>query len=395
MQPLEKTDGRTALTPSHIESQTISWLRFPLIICVVFIHNPQLSQDLYPPLADGITPQIAGDYFRIWISWVLCHVAVPCFFVISGFLFFKKTPDLSVSIYMEKMRKRFHTLVIPYLLWNLIAFLVILMVKSHVMWSQGAGWGGYLHVCRQYMADNGWLDIFWGCSRWGGYFSGWLGNEVWHTGPYNLPLWYIRNLIMVCLFSPLVYWTIKKLGGWTILLLSVMYFGNIDVPVPGLDASTLLFFSIGSYFAINRMSMISEFRKVEKPCYVMAAVAMIFATAFQAPHTETGYYFYCVYVIAGVVCVFNIASRLVKAGRVRIHPLLTGSVFFIFAFHTDWIVNLYNLMLNKAFALAGLNPVNLFTYLTTPFVKTAICVVVYYLLMRWFPRIGKVLTGGR
>ena len=122
---------------------------------------------------------------------------------------------------------------------------------------------------------------------------------------------------------------------------------------------------------------------------------MIVSTIFQGPHTEIGYYFYCIYAFTAVISAFNIATILVRARKVKIHPVLTSSVFFIFAFHTDWFVNQYTVVLNKAFAAAGLNPINLFTYLTTPFVKTAICVIVYYLLMRWFPRVGKVLTGGR
>lgn len=326
---------------------------------------------------------------------MLTHVAVPCFFVISGFLFFKKTPKLQFSIYKEKIRKRFHTLVIPYLLWNLIAFIIILVVNSRVMLLQGYSWDECFYECQQYCAKNGWFNIFWGCRKWGGCIQGWLGNEVLYTGPYNLPLWYIRNLIMVCVFSPLVYLAIKKFGKWLLIPMVILYLGNIDVLIPGLDASTLLYFGIGAYFAINSKNIVMEFHKVRKPCYIVAVIAMIVSTVFLGPTTEIGYYFYCVYVFTAVICAFNIASMLVRARKVKIHPVLTDSVFFVFAFHTVWIVNQYNVVLDKIFAIAGLNSVNLFTYLTTPLVKTAICVVVYYLLMRWFPRVGKVLTGGR
>lgn len=339
--------------------------------------------------------QVIGEYFRIWISWVLVHVSVPCFFVISGFLFFRKTPDLTLQIYREKMRKRLHTLVIPYLLWNLIPLLIIFLSRGKSVLFSGESMVSYLHFCRDYLAGHGWLDIFWGCNVYGGYTHGWLGNEVWYTSPFNYPLWYVRNLIVVCAFSPVVYWAIKKFGKWLLAPMLILYIGNIDVMVPGLDASTLLYFGTGAYFAINRKNIVLEFRKAKWPCYIIAMVAMILATVFQGCDTDIGYYFYCLYLLAGVVATFNIASALVQAGRVRIYPILTASVFFIFAFHTDMIVEMYTVMLNKAFIAAGLNPVNLFTYLTTPFVKTGICVLVYYLLMRWFPKIGRVLTGGR
>ena len=103
-----KLGGGNRYQLNELQSRTIDWLRFPLIICVIFIHNAQLKLDAPYPLitSDTISLSLLADYIRIWISWVATHIAVPCFFVISGFLFFLKTPDLTRDIYKSKIKKR-------------------------------------------------------------------------------------------------------------------------------------------------------------------------------------------------------------------------------------------------------------------------------------------------
>lgn len=101
-----------------LQSQTIDWLRFPLIICVIFIHNATLPADFDVTTIDWQSLS-AGDlfiYMKILFSHVLTHIAVPIFFMISGFLFFLRTPKLTLNIYKNKIKKRLHTLLIPYLL---------------------------------------------------------------------------------------------------------------------------------------------------------------------------------------------------------------------------------------------------------------------------------------
>ena len=379
----------------QLQSQTISWLRFPLIICVIFIHNSQLSSESYPLIIEGVSSELLGEHFRIWISWVLTHICVPCFFVISGFLFFMKTPDLTYSIFKGKISKRFRTLLIPYILWNLIPLFVIYGVKLNMIIRHGWSWQQYFDFCYQYFLDNGGLNIFWACNVWGGNIHSWFGTSVISTGPYNLPLWYLRNLIVISLFTPILYWLIKNLRVWFFLPILLMYFGSINLPFAGFGTSTILFFGWGAYIAINRKNLICEFRKFEKPCYIVAIVSLILATIYQGNRNEIGHYFYCIYVISGVISIFNIGSRLIASGIVRVHHVLVNSVFFIYAFHTNWFMGIYDRVICKVFTMMGLSPINLFTYLTTPFAKAAICIAIYVLLEKYTPKLAKILNGSR
>ena len=92
---------------------------------VVFIHSFG-----YP--ADVVIPDITGgnlsnidiyNLIRVLFSRVLTHISVPCFFVISGYYFFydvSKKGEIKVSYFRNKWKKRFWSLLVPYVTWNIV-----------------------------------------------------------------------------------------------------------------------------------------------------------------------------------------------------------------------------------------------------------------------------------
>lgn len=50
------------------------------------------------------------------------------FFLISGFLYFLNVPVLTQSVYKRKTRSRWHTLILSYILWNIIALVYLTLV---------------------------------------------------------------------------------------------------------------------------------------------------------------------------------------------------------------------------------------------------------------------------
>lgn len=108
------------MTHDVLLSKTISYLRFPLTVGVVFIHF-DLSQGLDIAGATHGLNNPNWYYFIInLISGTLATIGVPLFFLISGFLFFYRR-DFDETVYKQKLKSRFMTLFIPYVLWNMIA----------------------------------------------------------------------------------------------------------------------------------------------------------------------------------------------------------------------------------------------------------------------------------
>ena len=95
-------------------SKTISYLRFPLIVGVVFIHSNMLVVNIQGTIIRyDKWPVVA--FIMNQFSSVLADVCVPLFFFISGFLFFYNS-DFSKEIYIKKVKKRIKTLFVPYII---------------------------------------------------------------------------------------------------------------------------------------------------------------------------------------------------------------------------------------------------------------------------------------
>ena len=95
-------------------SAAITWLRFPLIFFIILLHcfsvvKLEGNHDTYFKVIYPLS---------LWIG----ETGVPGFFFISGFLFF-----LSKKSYSQKFQSRFHTLFVPYILWNALLLVCYLL----------------------------------------------------------------------------------------------------------------------------------------------------------------------------------------------------------------------------------------------------------------------------
>ena len=62
------------------------------------------------------------------MSHVISRAAVPTFFLISGYYFFLNT-RFTLATYKDKLRKKIRTILLPYLLWNIIAIGRVVALK--------------------------------------------------------------------------------------------------------------------------------------------------------------------------------------------------------------------------------------------------------------------------
>lgn len=104
----------------------IELLRWPMAVLVVCIHADFLNSDL---LSNGrvINVNDLGSVYLIitYISQILGRIAVPLFFMISGYLFFRnfvETASLEVKLswYKKKIKGRVSSLLVPLISWNLL-----------------------------------------------------------------------------------------------------------------------------------------------------------------------------------------------------------------------------------------------------------------------------------
>lgn len=115
------------------------------------------------------------------ISKLIAGIAVPLFYVFSGYFFFYNTSSFTVNDYLGKLKKRVKTLLIPYIFWNLavIAFYFAAQTFLPSMMS-----GNNKLIVDYTLVD--WFRAFWN-----------YNNEM----PISYQLWFIRDLIVVVLMS--------------------------------------------------------------------------------------------------------------------------------------------------------------------------------------------------
>jgi len=186
-----------------------------------------------------------------WEWWVanlvgadgLCRIAVPWFFVASGFFLGGRFGE--DGWYSKVVKKRVRTLLVPFVIWAIIGF-----AFNWFMWYciQKAG-----YACGvQNPMDGG---LLMGLIRV-------LGFDL---NRMNIgPIWYLRMLFLLVVVSPIICWGIRKAG---LLLPSVLFvvYGIYDTTIHFADFWEYMLSLRGfAYFTIGvavRMGVLVQFRR--------------------------------------------------------------------------------------------------------------------------------------
>ena len=164
----------------------IDLLKVILTVGIVFRHAELVGMEGRSAAFDVFSQGMMG----------LTSICVPLFFVLSGFLYFYKVPGRpDAKYFLGKTRKRVFSLLIPYLIANGFAFLCYWVAYRYAP-SMMSGFFG-----------DDWkrpLFIFW-------------------TGPVNMSLWFIRDLIIACLMAPLFYLLVRYTRIWGVLALAAVW----------------------------------------------------------------------------------------------------------------------------------------------------------------------------
>lgn len=348
-----------------LQSRVINFLRFPMIVAVVLQHAFLESVKVNMPEV-GIP---VYHNLSFLISKVFAYVAVPLFFFISGYLFFYHT-SFSFSVYKRKLHSRARTLLVPYLFWNVVILVCHWGVYLFSPISLTSGY--YKLVC-----DYSWLDylkIFWAVNG---------------TFPINGALWFVRDLMIMIVCSPLVYWALRYLRWCILVIFGVVWLlgGTLEIP----QMTAIFFFSLGAWFSLEGRNFVEDFR-VFYPCGVILYLIVALGTILI--RESSGFVFISnAGILLGLVSCVAITRHYVNKGCWRASAFLTGSCFLVYAFH--------HLPLNMFVRLwfRFTHPVSdwqfVLIYFMAPITIIAIDLLIYALLKKRYPKFVAIITGGR
>ncbi len=240
---------------------------------------------------------------------LITEACVPLFFIISGFLYFRNVPEkVGPDFFWKKTRSRIFSLVIPYLIANAFAF--------------GCYW-----LAHRYAPEM---------------ISGYFGNDwnkpffIFWTGPINMSLWFIRDLIIACIVAPLIYLLVRYTRIWGVLALAAVWIWVGGSPWYN------IWFTLGAWVA---------------------------------------------------VCQGDTADRLLGKIRCRVPAHGAAWCFFIYLYHYIPAISLKKLFIYL------IDPQSFFTlvetYLATAGMVLAVMSGIFLILREFAPRVTGVMVGGK
>lgn len=158
-------------------------LSFIAMIMIIYLHSYNLTVKFNG--ADVFIERNYNSFVQVFISDGTTRIAVPLFAAISGFLFFYNF-EPSVQGFLNKYKKRFKSLFIPYILWSAWGLLFFFILQT-------------LPQSRRFfnstLIENYGLDKL-------------LVLLFWDPLPYQL--WFVRDLLILVLLSPVIYLIDRK-----------------------------------------------------------------------------------------------------------------------------------------------------------------------------------------
>lgn len=354
---------------NNVEIQVINNLRFPLSIMVVLIHTV-------------IT--IEGNLGQIAISHVLSQVAVPSFFFFSGFLFFRGMDDaFKWTFFGGKINRRVHSLLIPYVVWISlwILFRGMLVIKNH-------------ESLFDFLQINGCLDFFrlyWDSALFMVDNYDWFGNPAYMTAPYLVPLWYLRDLMVVCVISPFIYYAIKKISFFFVVFLGFAYITHFWPIHTGLTIIALFWFSLGAFFSINKINYVTAISSIGKYSYLSTLILFVVETYYDGFHSSIGFIIHPFFVLSMFVTMVSFSAMIVD--RWKPNEFLSKSSFFVYVSHGVFIS--YIALVVNHIIPSNNNLLLMVKYLLVPTITISISLCIYIIISRYSKLLLKVLSGNR
>lgn len=318
---------------------------------VVFLHSYYLEAEQYP----------VSRYIQDFVGGGICGAANYMFFLISGYLFFHNIGDfLSIK---QKMRKRVQSLLVPYILWNVIFLLWYFVL-------------GLIPTLSEKFV-NGSIITKLTVAPW------YEGLYMVFVMPAAFQLWFLRDLMIFVVLSPVLYWLMLRLKS---LFPVILIGGSMIEPTLGF----LAMFVLGGCLSVKEVEIDSLAVKLKRVLplflllYIIGAIVYPFHIDWLKP-------FHALIYLSGIIslwCLYDVLN----VGKFCWYKSFLGYGFFIYCFHIPFfnIVKKLNLM------ILGESQINLvILYFVNPIIAVALIILIAKLLQRLMPQGYLVLTGYR
>ena len=369
------------MVDNQLISRAIAISRFPLIVLVVLMHSAIKG--------DASVCPAGAESFIYYISKIFCRIAIPCFFFISGFLFFHKKDTDKTGFYKTQFGKRARRLLIPYFLWNTISLLER-FIKTLP----------FVATYFPKMARPA-LDLSEVVNAYGPFVFETPDYALWPyitaSSPVNTPLWYIRDLMALIIFTPFLYRLLKGRCGVFVCvgLLYCFISGTWPMACFWFNLQGVCFFCFGAWVAINKFNLIRLF-DFGKPTVALSVWTLLLVAASVSRllwrMSDMSMPLHAMTNLVGVPWVITLCAEVARRGY-QPSTFISNATFFVYAFHGIMVSYV------KILVIRIIQPYDTFEVIIAYFVIAFLLVVgplmLYAALIRVVPGVITLLCHGR
>lgn len=297
-----------------------------------------------------------GAFLQYLLGGICGKLSVPIFLLISGYLFFREgSYELTKELWISKLKKRVFSLLVPYLLWNFIGYIIYAITV-------GFSFEDFFH------------------SFWVIDIPGRSGSS-----PIDGPLWYVRNLMIMVVISPIIAYMIKYTKWYLILIMTILWIIQIPPFNKGIGIA-FYFFSLGGYLRVFDYH-VENLQRYAKYLILAFLIYVIYAFLMQSNSNCWDFQFG---IILGIGAIFSLTMHFIECsnGNCKFIQILSETSFFIYCLH-DLLLQFLKPFFSEILGTGD------FAYISLIVVDIALCLGFFYVLKRISPKVTSLLMGGR
>lgn len=358
-------------------SRKIKFISVFAMSAVMFINAYNFKDHNFNPTArisEGFNGAAMFEYF---FSNELFRFAVPLFFMISGFLFFY-TYENTKKCYVKKLKSRAKSLLVPFVIWTCASGILTTILYNTKMF-------GDLPIVH----DKAY--------QWNEFY-------MYLIKPSAFQLWFLQNLMIFVIISPIIYILIKKTRGIILILLAILWLGDtwINAYLPFTSCFSGLFaFSLGSSMAIFGKS--KEFarsnNRIQTLIFASIWILLSLLNTYIAAFADDSFIFdiimislYKINQAVGVIAMWFLFDHIAKRITDKKGFIIAAThVFFVYVLHEPLLHIFSQVALRQSDTITG----HLALYVCLPLSVGAVCVIISMATRKNLKKIHGVLTGGR
>ena len=232
----------------------VTWFSFALSLLVIWVHSYNAELFLGYQAMTGtvyVLEHRIGDWFG--------QIAVPGFFMISGYQFYR---DFSWEKLKGKWQRRVKSLLVPYIVWNFLYYICYVVASRVPALSDVVG-KGVVKLSLQAAVEA----------------------VVAHT--YNNVFWYLYQLIWLVALAPVLYMLLKRVWSGCLLLAACWILVRFSPSGLLVNPDALIYYGTGAMLSLHWKAVAEQCES--RMCFwtgmfSMAAAAAVYYVGLWQAH---------------------------------------------------------------------------------------------------------------